>query len=37
MDVLMTDSEVLQFYLTMMGSGFIIGLVWSFFFDWVEM
>jgi len=33
----MTDPEVLQFFLTMMGFGFLVGLIWSFFFDWPEM
>lgn len=37
MDVAMTDQEVLQYFLTMLGSGFIVGLVWSLFFDWIEM
>lgn len=37
MDVAMTDAETLQFFLTMMGSGLVVGLIWSFFFDWPEM
>lgn len=37
MDVAMTDQEVLQFFLTMLGTGLIVGLIWSFFFDWIEM
>lgn len=33
----MTDAETLTYFLTMMGAGFIVGLVYSFFFDWINM